>query len=394
MTKASARMQLAEADAEPLTPRKVALFANTDWYLYNFRLSLARALRQRGDEVVLISPRGDYCDRFAREGLRWRELPMHRRSLDPTREARVLLDLFRLLRDEGPDLLHCFTIKPVIYGGLAARAAGVKAHVSSVAGLGHVFSSDDLGSRVLRGVLSNLFRLALAGRRRQLVLQNNDDLAYFTNHALVARERACVIPGSGVNTQRFRPGPERRPERPLTVLMACRLLWNKGVRPYVDAARRIGEGGRDIRFLLAGQPDEGNPNAVPQTAIRQWVADGVVEWLGHVDDMAGLMDQVDVCVLPTTYGEGVPRSLLEGAASGKALITTDTPGCRDVVADGRTGLIVPPNDGAALARALVRLDADRALLERLGAAAREHVLNRFDEGVILASTLAVYEAVA
>jgi len=370
---------------------KVVLFANTDWYLFNFRRSLALALRDAGFELLLLSPPGPYGERLRALGLRWEPVPMERRSLDPLREAGVLRHLMRLFRSEKPDLVHGFTIKCAVYGALAARLAGVPAQVSAVAGMGYVFTSDDARARLLRPLVRTLLRAALDGRNARLVLQNPDDVALFEQAGLVRPERIRLIPGSGVDCIRFAPRPERRrdPDRPLRVLLAARLLWDKGLAEYVEAAQRLPEEGRHIEFLLAGDPDPGNPAAVPEDTVRGWVEQGLLQRLGHVDDMPALLGSVDVVVLPS-YREGLPKGLIEAAACGLPLVTTDVPGCREVVTDGIDGLLVPVRDGGQLAAAIARLQDDPPLAARLGAAARRRALAEFDERIVIQRTLAVY----
>lgn len=371
---------------------KIVLFANTDWYLYNFRRPLALALREAGHEVLLLSPDGPYGERLRAAGLRWQPLPMDRRSLRPGREAALLRHLVALFRRERPALVHSFTIKCAVYGALAARLARVPARVNAVAGMGYVFTSRDLRARLLRPPVRAALRAALAGDNARLVLQNPDDVALFRAAGLADPARIRLIPGSGVDCRRFVPPAEApAPEqgRPLRVLLAARLLWDKGLAEYAEAARRLHAEGRAIECLLAGDPDPGNPAAVPAEAVRAWADAGTLAWLGHVDDMPALLASVDVVALPS-YREGLPKSLIEAAACARALVTTDAPGCREVVEDGVDGLRVPVRDAAALARAIARLHDDRALARRLGAAARAKALARFDERIVVARTLAVY----
>ena len=368
---------------------KVILFANTDWYLYNFRRSLALALRDAGHEVLLVSPPGAYGARLQDLGFRWIAAPMERRSLNPLRELRLVLWLRRLVAAERVDLVHGFTIKCAVYGSLAARLARVGARVNAVAGMGYVFTSDDLKARALRPVVRALLRLALDGRGARLILQNPDDVALFAQARLVNPALVRLIPGSGVDCERFLPASAGGDEAPLRVLLAARLLWVKGLAEYVAAARELRKQGRDIEFLLAGDPDPGNPAAVPDDTLQGWVAEGLLRWLGHVDDMPALFASVDVVVLPS-YREGLPKGLIEAGASGLPLITTDVPGCREVVTDGVDGLLVPVKDSRALAEAIARLHDDPALCARLGKAAREKALAEFDEKIVIERTLAVY----
>ncbi len=376
---------------------KIVLFANTDWYLYNFRRSLALALREAGHEVLLLSPPGEYGARLRALGLRWEPVPMDRRSLNPLREAAVLAHLWRLFRRERPDLVHGFTIKCAVYGSLAARLAGVPARVNAVTGMGYVFTSTDAKARALRPLVRLLMRAALDGRDARLILQNPDDVAVFEQARLVAPGHIRLIPGSGVDCVRFAPGESvgrvHAPDAdtpPFRVLLAARLLWDKGLAEFVDAARRLHGEGRAIDFLLAGDPDPGNPAAVPEATVHDWVAEGLLHWLGHVDDMPALFASVDVVVLPS-YREGLPKGLIEAGACALPLVTTDVPGCREVVTDGVDGLLVPVRDAGALATAIARLHDDPVLAARLGAAARQRALDEFDERIVIARTQAVYQ---
>jgi len=372
---------------------KVIFFANTDWYLYNFRLSTARELQARGVDVVMVSPPGDFGPRFAQHGVRWVPLRMQRASLNPLREAGTLANLVALLREERPDLLHSFTLKCAVYGALAARAAQVPAYVNAVTGLGYVFASDRMKARVLRPMVSALMRVALGSKRSRVILQNPDDAQAFHSLRLAPPQHIRLIRSSGVDITRFNTEGRGTSENgPLRVLLAARLLQEKGVREFADASARLRAEGRDIRFLLAGMPDEGNPSSVTRSEVEDWQAQGLVHWLGHVDDMPALLRDVDVMALPSYYREGVPKSLIEAAACSIALVTTDLPGCREVVTrDGHDGLHVVPRSAASLAQVLARLDDDRALLQLLGARAREKALADFDERVVIRRTCEVYD---
>lgn len=368
---------------------KVVLFANTDWYLYNFRRSLALVLRDSGYDPLLLSPPGPYGERLRSLGLRWQAVPMDRRSINPWRELRLLVYLARLLRSEQVDLVHGFTIKCAVYGSIAARLAGVRARINAVAGMGYVFTSNDLKARGLRPVVRSLMRLALDGTRARLILQNPDDVAWFEGAGVVDPGRIRLIPGSGVDCTRFAPSSREFQTHPLRVLLPARLLWDKGIAEFVDAARMLRAEGRDVEFLLAGEPDPGNPASVPAATVGKWVEEGVVQWLGHVGDMPSLFASVDVVALPS-YREGLPKGLIEAAACGLPLVATDVPGCREVVRDGIDGLRVLPRDAAALARAIARLQDDPALAMKLAQAARSRALSEFDERIVIARTLDVY----
>ncbi len=371
---------------------RIVFFANTDWYLYNFRLSTALQLKAHGADVVMVSPPGEFGERFEGHGIDWCQLTMDRASLNPLREMHTLRELVALLRSHKPDLLHNFTVKCAVYGALAARIARVPAVVNAVAGMGYVFASESTKARLLRPVVSTLMRATLGHGHSRVILQNPDDAQALTDARLVPGSKIRMIRSSGVDTERFQPCPRTDETQPLRVLLAARLLREKGVSEFAEASRLLRSQGRRIEFLLAGTPDSGNPSSITQEEAQAWHDQGLVNWLGHVEDMPDLLASVDVMALPSYYREGVPRCLIEGAAAGLALVTTDLPGCREVVTrDGEDGLHVPPRDAVTLASMLMRLDDDRALLGRLGANARERALRHFDERLVIRRTLDVYE---
>ncbi len=372
---------------------KIILFANTEWYLFNFRLSLAKALQAQGHDVLLISPPGEYGARLQALGFRWEALPMDRKSLNPLQELRLLAYLCRLYRREQPALAHHFTIKCVVYGSIAALVARVPARVNAVAGMGYVFTNQALKARLLRPVVRGLMRLVLNGRGARLILQNNDDMAAFAKAGLARPELTRLVMGSGVDLARFTPrvpSAQASPDvQPTRVVLAARLLWDKGIAEYAEAARQLKAKGLPIRFLLAGAPDPGNPAAIAQATLDGWQAEGLIELLGQVSDMAALFAAVDMVVLPS-YREGLPKSLIEAAACALPLVTTDVPGCREVVTHEVDGLLVPVKDAKALASAIERLHLDPAWARELGLAARARALREFDEKIVIGKTLAVY----
>jgi glycosyltransferase involved in cell wall biosynthesis len=369
---------------------KILLFANTDWYLYNFRRSFALALLDAGHDVLLLSPEGPYSEKFRDIGLRWLPLPMKRRSLNPLYEIASVLWLRKLIRRECFDLVHGFTIKGAVYGALAAKLARVQARVCSVDGLGYVFATNDIKAKCLRPLVRMLLRFALSGDGTRLILQNRDDVAFFENAGLVDCRRVRKIRGAGVDCIRFKKGGKRVDGESMRVLLAARLLWDKGIGEYVEAARLLKAHGLKVQMLLAGMPDSGNPDTVTNEIAQGWADEGLIEWLGHVSDMAGLLATVHVVVLPTAYREGLPTALIEGAACGLPLVTTDMPGCREVVTHEVDGLIIPVRNPVALAQAIIRLHNDPILSARLGSAAQAKALEQFDEKIVIEQTIAVY----
>lgn len=370
---------------------KLVLFANTDWYLWNFRRTLALAARHSGCDMLLLSPPGEYGERFAGIGLRWIPLAMKRGGLNPFREFLVLWRLFRLFRRERPALVHAFALKCVVYAGIAAQMARVPAQISAVTGMGPVFAERSLKARILRKILKVLLRVSLLGKRTLVILQNSDDMTLFNHATLIDSSRLRLIRSSGVDTTRFVARPEQgvTVAEMLCVVLPGRIVRHKGIPEYVEASRLLRESGQRLRLLLAGAVDPDAFDSIPLESVRAWEEEGLLEWVGHVDDMAALYASADIVVLPS-YVEGLPRSLIEAAACALPIVTTDVPGCREVVTDGVDGLLVPPHDAKALARAIARLADSRELRTRLGHAARHKALAEFDERAVIKKTLDVY----
>lgn len=369
---------------------KIAFVAHWDWTLYNFRMPIAQALRERGCEVIFVCPFAEYAAHIRKAGFPVVDWHLRRRSFNPLSESIAIMHLARIYRREAFDAVHHFTIKPNIYGSLAARVTGISKVVNTFTGLGFVFAETHT-ARLLRIVVLPLLRLVLRRRNAVTVFQNDHDRDAFVHRGLVRAAQTRVIAGSGVNTARFTPHIDGRiPNPEPVVLLAARLLMDKGIGEFVAAARRLRDMGIVCRFWVAGALDEGNPACIPRTLLAQWQRDGSVEFLGHRRDIPELLRQVDIAVLPS-YHEGLPRFLLEAAATGLPLIATDIEGCRLVVREGVNGLLVPPQDADALAQALATLLTDSPLRARMGRASREIAVKEFNELRILEQYLWLYK---
>lgn len=364
---------------------KIALVANTDWYLYRFRQAQAHFLRARGAEVILVSPPGEYVEALRGLGFRWLPLPLTRTGMNPLTEGRAILSLARLYRRERPDLVHHFTIKCVLYGSLAAGLAGVDCVINGVTGLGYVFGEGGMSRRALRWLAKTWYRLALA--RTQAVFDNEEDRQFFIANRLTSPERSHVVRSAGVDVEAYRPQPEPQGE-PL-IVFAGRMLWDKGIGELVEASRLLRREGVRVRIALVGRPDPGNPASIPEAQLQAWHAEGTVEYWGWREDMARVFTEANLFCLPS-YREGLPTTIIEAAACGRAVVATDVPGCRDAVRHGETGLLVPPRDAGALAEALGRLARDPALRQKMGAAGRNMVEAEFSTRRVNEDTLRIY----
>ncbi len=367
--------------------RKILLAANTDWYLYNFRLSLAKYMREKGYEIVLVSPSGRFVPKLQQEGFKWIEWGVGRQTLAPWTEVQAISKLVGIYSRERPDLVHNFTVKPVLYGSFAARLAGVSGIVSSVTGLGYVFLRQEAKPRSIRQVVKTLYRLAFSPNRSAVIFENETDRQYFIREGLVPAERTCLIAGVGIDTDHFTLLPE--PQGLPVIVLPARMLWDKGVGVLVEAARIL-HAKAQVRVALVGEPDMGNPAAVEQAVLKSWSEEGVIEWWGWQEDMREVYKQSHIVTLPS-LGEGVPTALLEAAACGRPIVATDVAGCRDVVVHGRNGLLVPINDPPALSEAFERLILDPELRARMGEAGRQIVLEKYTSSRVNAATLEVYD---
>lgn len=387
MTSYSWRISRCAAASTSVRPR-VAIVTNADWFFLSHRLAIARALRDAGCEVLVIA--GDergYGPRIAAEGFRFLPLFIARGSTSPQLELRTLRDLIGHYRRERPVLVHHVAQKAVIYGSIAAYVARVPAVINAVAGQGSIMRAKGVRGEVIRFLARVAYRRVFAGDRTRAIFQNPADMETLVANGVIPRERAVLIRGSGVNTERFVPTPE--PSDAPTILFASRLLWSKGLGELVEAKRLMRESGVEARILVAGAPDRENPECVPEAVVRGWEADGMIDWIGESEDMPAVFRQVHVVALPS-WDEGAPKVLLEAAAAGRAIVTTDIPGCRQIVRDGVNGFLVPPRDPVALAHALTDLITKPALRARMGAAGRAIAIAEFDEAIIVAQTLAVY----
>lgn len=361
---------------------RVAIVLNASWNIVNFRMGLLKGIAAAGHEVIAIAPRDEFSDRIPFE---YHELPMNARGTNPVRELGLLADMIRVFRKARPDVLLTFTPKPNIYGSLAARALGIPV-IANVAGLGTMFT----GGALARLLMEGLYRVAF-GKTAHVFFQNEEDREYFTGKGIVPSVRSSRIYGSGVDLERF--VPQASPSSPpLTFLLVSRLLWEKGVGDYVQAARMVKSAGIAARFRIAGIFDEGNPKAVSREQMTDWVSEGIVEFLGALDDVRDAISESDCLVLPSTYREGVPRVLIEGAALGRPLIAYENVGVGDVAISGRNGILAPAGDIGKLAAAMTDFAAmPESARTEMGRESRRIAEERFDEKRILQAYLSALD---
>jgi len=367
---------------------KLVVTVNSSFNILNFRSGLLRALMQDGHEIVVLAPRDDYTQAILADiGCVFVELKMDRRGTSPIREAACLKAMIQNIRRLQPDVILSYTIKNNLYAGIAARLTKTPI-IPNVTGLGTVFSNSGPMTSFATYMYRQAFRSAAV-----VFFQNIEDQAQFLRADMIPSEIARTLPGSGVDLDRFRVSPlPVCPGAPVFLLIA-RLLWEKGVGEYVDAARRLRKRYPKAIFRLAGGLETPSPAAIPKATLSKWIDEGIIEYHGQLRDVRPIIAASTCVVIPTYYREGTPRALLESGACGRPIITTDTSGCRTVVLDGESGHLVAPHDSQDLERAMLRIaEMSHDALEAMGAAGRSLVEQRFDEKfVIRAYTEAIAE---
>jgi glycosyltransferase involved in cell wall biosynthesis len=354
---------------------------------FSYRIEMARAARDAGFDVHIAAPEGKAAATLLSEGFAFHAVPMTRSGLKPWKELGTIASLFKLYRKVRPDLVHHLRLKPVLYGGLAAYGARVPAVVGLLTGLGYVFIADTRKALVIRKLVTLSCKLAFRHVNQRIIFQNPDDQSVFIENNILPANQTVLIKGSGVDVNDYVPTPER--DGSPMVLLASRMLRDKGIDEFVAAARVLLAAGVRARFVLVGETDPGNPTAISGEQLRQWADSGVIEWWGHQTDMKDVLSQAHIVCLPSLR-EGVPKVLIEAAACGRAIVTTDAPGCREIVRDSENGLLVPVRDSRALAEAIRLLVENPSLRASMALRGREIVVQEFSIERVVNETLSVY----
>jgi glycosyltransferase involved in cell wall biosynthesis len=361
-----------------------------DWYFLSHRLALAEAAQRNGFAVTIATGPGERGAEVRGAGFEHVTFPLERRSVDPRRELGTLSALISLMRSERFGVTHLVAAKPIMYGNMAAALSGCPPVLSAIAGLGYLYLGGGPSRLLLRALYETTFRTLVRPRKGARVLvQNPDDAELLRKRGMVRPDQLVRVTGSGVDLERFSPSPE--PEgSPIVVLMHSRMLWDKGVWELVEAARRLRQRRiPDFVVRLVGDSDPHNPSSIAREELQRWSEEGVIEWAGRRDDIPSELRGCHVACLPS-YREGAPLSLLEAAAAGRPIVTTDVPGCREVVRHDENGLLVPVRNVGALANALERMILDPTLRQRLGACGRERAEREFSTRVVNSRIIATY----
>ncbi len=367
--------------------RRIAFVVTEDWFFASHFLPMARAAREMGLEAVVIARVRDHRAAIEATGARVVPLEAERRSLNPLAAGYASGQLAAILERERPGLVHCIALRGILIGGAAAALARIPRRVYALTGLGLLGARGGLAGRGARLALRTLIR-GLETKATRYLLENPDD-ARLLGLDPADGGRVTLVGGAGIDPQAY-PAHPPPPAPPLRVAVVARMLWSKGIDTAVEAVRLARARGGAVELSLYGAPDPSNPKAIPEARLREWAAEPGIAWHGRTADVAGVWRDHHVCLLPSRGGEGLPRTLLEGAACARAVVTTDVPGCRTLARDGVEGLVVPPDDPPALADALLRLAGDPGLATRLGEAARERVLSGFTERHVMDAVKALY----
>ena len=368
--------------------RKLVFIVTEDWFFASHFLPMARAARELGLEVTVVTRVSAHREAIEATGAKVIPFEADRRSLNPVTTGLKTGDLAAILRREKADLVHCIALRSILVGGFAAGMVGVRRRVYALTGLGFLGARTDRIARLAQRAVRLLVR-GLETRQTRYVFENADDPKLLGLDP--AGENVVILGGAGIDPEALRPAP-LPPQPPLKIAIVARMLWSKGIDVAVEAVRNARAQGAAVELSLYGAPDPANPKSIPDETLKAWAAEPGIAWHGRTDDVAAVWRDHHVACLPSRGGEGLPRTLLEAAACGRAIVTTDVPGCRTLVRDGTEGRLVPAGDAASLAEALSDLSRRPDLVARMGAAARARVLDGFTERDVMESIKRLYSA--
>ncbi|MFC1551715.1 glycosyltransferase family 4 protein [Candidatus Latescibacterota bacterium] len=368
------------------------LFITEDWYFWSHRLKLACSTREAGYEVYIATRISKYEKEIKDRGLHVIPLKyLKRRRINPFLELLSIIEIVNIYRSIKPSIVHHVALKPVLYGSIAARITKVPNIINAFAGLGHSFIGHGIKAVLFKKILKGIFFLILKKSNSMIIFQNSEDLNIFVKSGIIKHEQAKLIKGAGVDINKFFVSPEA-PGKPV-IAITSRMLWTKGINELVAATLILKSKNVECKTLLVGINDPENPASIPDKVLEKFQEEGdeVIEYCGYNDNIPKLLSNIHIFCLPTFYGEGVPLSLIEAAASGKPIVTTDVPGCRDIVRHGLNGFLVSPKEVKPLADALQKLIENPKLRKKMGLAGRKLVEQEFSDEIIIKKTLDLYK---
>jgi glycosyltransferase involved in cell wall biosynthesis len=373
-----------------MSNRKILFFVTEDWCFCSHRLPIARAAQDAGFEVVIVARVNKHRQNIEQEGFRLIHINLIRESRNIFKEIRLISELVKIYKKEKPDIVHHVAVKPVLYGSIAAIIARVPKFINAIAGLGYIFMQEkSLKSVITQNLFKMAYKLAFFSKSSYAIFQNPEDLEMFVKIG-VDEKKAELIRGSGVDILKYKPSLE--PEGVITIVLGARMLWDKGIGEVVQACEHLYSKGIKFKMLLAGDPDAANPKSIDSKTLKQWNEKGIVKWIGHQEDMSSIISKAHIVTLPS-YREGVPLFLIEAAACGHPVVTTNVPGCKEIVCHGKNGLLVPPKDYKALADALYQLIKSPELRKKMGEKGRKMVEEGFSEDIVVRKTMDFYNRI-
>ncbi len=369
---------------------KIIYFVTEDWYFLSHRAPIARAAQKNGFKVIVATALTGRGPDIMKENFTVAPLRLARSGKNPFSELLSIIEIVKLYRAQKPDIAHHVALKPVVYGAIAAMIARTPLTINALAGLGHVFVAKGVKAYMVRLFVKWALRFALKRKKSRTIFQNPEDKKLFIDEGLVNESQAVLIKGSGVDVNLFTP-PAKEPVGAPVVALISRMLRTKGVFDFVEAAKILKERKVNVRMALVGSPDSANPASIPEETLRRWNDDGAIEYWGQRGDIHEVLKNISMVALPSFYGEGVPKSLIEAASAARPIVTYDIAGCREIVHDGVNGFLTPPRDTKKLALAIEKLAGDVGLAKKMGAAGREIAIKEFAQEGVIESTLALYK---
>jgi glycosyltransferase involved in cell wall biosynthesis len=370
---------------------KILFLINVDWFFISHRLPIALEAQDKGYVVTIACHFTKHKQELINMGFSVVDIPFSRSGSGIINELNTLKNIRKVIKEVNPSLIHAVTIKPVLYTGLVLKSINRNVpFVAAISGLGYVFTASTLRAKLTRLIVSGFYKVALSQKYKTVIFQNTSDESILTDVAKLKANSKVLIKGSGADLSVYNYLPENSTDS-IKVVMACRLLKEKGVYEYVASAKLVKEQYPRTEFLLVGTPDVENPNTVKQVEIDGWVKNSLIKYLGHRNDIPKVFSGSNIVCLPSFYGEGVPKVLIEAAACGRAIVTTDNPGCKDAIIDGETGILVPIRDAQALSQAIITLIKDTKLRNNMGKKARVFAEKEFDVKAVVAKHLDIYK---
>jgi glycosyltransferase involved in cell wall biosynthesis len=358
--------------------KKILISINTSWNIINFRLGLLQALQKESFKIIILAPKDKYSELFQDYDFEYYEIAMNNKGTNPIEDLKLTISYYKILKEIKPDLMLNYTIKPNVYGTIAAKLLKIPT-INNIAGLGTLFVNENFITKIAK----YLYKYS-QDKASKVFFQNNEDFELFTSLGLVDIKKSDVLPGSGVNTEKFKPIKKTKNLDKIVLLLISRMLWDKGVGEYVEAARILTKKYPNVEFQLLGFLDVANNSAISKEQMDTWTKEGIINYLGTSDNVQNEISNADCMVLPSFYREGTPRTLLESASMAKPIVTTDNIGCKDVINDGETGYLCKIKDSTDLASKLeLIINMSEEERKTMGQKGREKIKKEFDEEIVI-----------